>query len=84
MVGTALDEALLKHVNLDVLMQTREEAVRTKLYALGCARRMWEDHGGRLAGLQSETLPFVHDCADEAHDEIVREARQFKGILDRF
>jgi len=84
MAGTVLDEALLKQINLYVLMQTREDEVRTTLYALGCAHRMWEDHGERLAGLQPETLPFVHDCADETHDEVVREARRLKVVLDRF
>jgi U3 small nucleolar RNA-associated protein 10 len=84
MAGIVLDEGLLKHINLDTLMQTREDEVRTKLYALGCAHRMWEDHGGRLAGLQTETLPLVHDCAEDTHDEVVREARWLKVLLDRF
>jgi len=84
MAGIVLDEALLKHINLDILMQTRDDEVRTKLYALSCARHVWEDHGKRLAGLQTETLPFVQDCADDAHDEVVREARRLKVTLDRF
>ena len=84
MAGIALDEALLKHINLDILMQTREDEVRTKLCALSCAHRIWEDHGERLAGLHAETLPFVHDCADDTHDEVVREARRLKVILDSF
>ena len=84
MAGTVVDEALLKHINLDILMQTRDDEVRTKLYALNCAHRIWENHGERLAGLKTETLPFVHDCADDAHDEIIRGARQFKVVLDRF
>ncbi len=84
MVGIVLDDGLLKQINLDILMQTREDEVRTTLYALGCAHRIWEDHGERLAGLQTEALPFVHDCADDTHDEVVREARRLKVVLDRF
>jgi U3 small nucleolar RNA-associated protein 10 len=84
MAGIAVDEALLKHINLDLLMQTREDEVRAKLYALSCVHRVWEDHGERLAGLQTETLPFVHDCADDTHDEVIREARRLKVLLDRF
>lgn len=84
MAGTVLDEALLKHINLDILMQTRDDEVRTKLYALNCAHRVWEDHGEQFAGLKTETLPFVHDCADDTHDEVIREARRLKVVLDRF
>jgi len=84
MAGVVVDEALLKDINLNILMQTREDEVRTKLCALNCAHRIWEDHGERLAGLQTEALPFVHDCADDTHDEVIREAMRLKVILDRF
>lgn len=41
---------LLKQLNLDVLMHTRSDDARVRLFALQCARALWTAHGGKLIG----------------------------------
>lgn len=51
LVENASDDILLKKINLDLLMHTRSEDVQVRLFALGCARGLWEAHGGKLLGM---------------------------------
>ena len=44
------DDALVKKINLDVLMHTRAEDARVRLYALTCSEALWRAHGGKLMG----------------------------------
>lgn len=45
------DDALLKAMNLDILMHTRSEDARLRLYALTCSEALWQAHGGKLIGM---------------------------------
>jgi len=47
---TATDDALLKRLNLDVLMHTRADEVHVRIFALQCARALWTAHGSKLIG----------------------------------
>jgi hypothetical protein len=44
------DDALLKSINLDLLMYSRSEDPRLRLFALTCAETLWVAHGGKLLG----------------------------------
>ena len=44
------DDALLKRLNLDVLMHTRSDDARVRIFALRCARALWVAHGSKLIG----------------------------------
>ena len=44
------DDALLKRLNLDVLMHTRSDDARVRIFALRCARALWLAHGSKLIG----------------------------------
>lgn len=44
------DDALLKSINLNVLMCTRSEDVRLRIFALTCSEGLWRAHGGKLLG----------------------------------
>jgi U3 small nucleolar RNA-associated protein 10 len=46
----ATDDALLKRLNLDVLMHTRADEVRVRIFALRCALALWTAHGSKLIG----------------------------------
>jgi U3 small nucleolar RNA-associated protein 10 len=84
-IGTvAVDDGLIKSLNLDLLMKTREDAARTRLCALECVGKLWSTNGRRLAGWKHETLPFLHECAEDENEDVVAEARKLKGILDQF
>jgi U3 small nucleolar RNA-associated protein 10 len=52
LADAASDEAhaLLKRLNMDVLMHTRSEDARVRIFALRCARAMWVAHGSKLVG----------------------------------
>jgi U3 small nucleolar RNA-associated protein 10 len=44
------DDMLLKRINLDVLMHTRADEARVRIFALRCARALWTAHGSKLIG----------------------------------
>jgi len=81
--GVVVDDGFLKSLNLDLLMKTREDAARTRICALQCVGRLWTVNGSRLAGWKHETLPFLHECAEDENEEAVSEARKLKGVLDQ-
>jgi U3 small nucleolar RNA-associated protein 10 len=84
-IGTvAVDDGFLKSLNVDLLMKTREDAARTRICALECVGKLWSTNGRRLAGWKHETLPFLHECAEDENEDVVAEARKLKGILDQF
>ena len=43
--AAATDDGMLKRLNLDVLMHTRAEDARVRIFALRCARALWTAHG---------------------------------------
>ena len=47
----ATDDALLKRLNLDVLMHTRSDDARARIFALRCASALWQAHGSKLIGM---------------------------------
>jgi len=49
-VESVSDHTTLKKVNVDVLMHTRNEDARVRVYALSCAETLWRDHGHKLVG----------------------------------
>jgi hypothetical protein len=54
------DDALLKSINLDLLMHTRSDNVRLRTFALTCSETLWRTHGGKLLGklnTSSDTCP---------------------------
>lgn len=44
------DDALLKKMNLDVLMHTRSEEAKLRILGLECSEALWRAHGGKLLG----------------------------------
>lgn len=50
-LGDAInDDSLMKKLNLDILMHTRAEDARLRVYALTCSEALWRAHGGKLMG----------------------------------
>lgn len=45
------DDMLVKNVNLELLMHTRHEEAKVRLYALTCAESLWRAHGAKLMGM---------------------------------
>ncbi|KIP06398.1 hypothetical protein PHLGIDRAFT_128310 [Phlebiopsis gigantea 11061_1 CR5-6] len=76
------DDALIKKINLDVLMHTRAEDARVRLYALTCSEALWRAHGGKLMGFAGETATFVAECAEDDNDSVVREAHRLKDAIE--
>jgi U3 small nucleolar RNA-associated protein 10 len=50
LVDTTSNDTLLKSVNLDLLMHTRSDDARLRLFALTCSEALWRYHGSRLLG----------------------------------
>ncbi|EKM52689.1 uncharacterized protein PHACADRAFT_101069 [Phanerochaete carnosa HHB-10118-sp] len=82
MVEAASDDSLVKKINLDILMHTRAEDSRLRLYALTCSEALWRAHGTKLMGFAGETATFVAECAEDDNDSIVREAHRLKDAIE--
>ncbi|KAK2465147.1 hypothetical protein APHAL10511_002839 [Amanita phalloides] len=82
LVETATDDALLKAINLDVLLHTRSEDVRLRVYALGCAELMWRNHGAKLVGFVAETATFIAECNEDENEAVVRASSSLKSTVE--
>lgn len=47
---TLNDDSLLKSFNMDLLMHTRSEEARVRLYALTCSEALWRSQGEKFIG----------------------------------
>jgi len=50
LVDSVTDDILLKSINLNILMHTRSDDVRQRVWALTCSESLWRGHGGKLLG----------------------------------
>ncbi|KAH8112066.1 hypothetical protein DFH11DRAFT_1788270 [Phellopilus nigrolimitatus] len=66
------DDSSVKAVNLAVLMHSRSDDRRVRLFALSCSVTMWQAHSAKLRGFGSETATFIMECAEDENDDIVR------------
>jgi len=82
LADSTTDDTLLKRLNLDVLMHTRAEDARVRVFALQCARALWTAHGNKLIGFVSETATFIAECAEDEHDGVVSETHTLKAAIE--
>ncbi|KAJ7452113.1 hypothetical protein B0H11DRAFT_1742292 [Mycena galericulata] len=82
LTDSASDDALLKALNLDLLMHTRSEDARLRVFALSCATALWNTHGGKLLAFVSETTTFIAECSEDEHDMVVRESLRLKNAVE--
>ncbi|KAG2151035.1 uncharacterized protein EDB93DRAFT_318060 [Suillus bovinus] len=69
MTSVAMDDSLLKSINLDLLMHTRAEDARERIFALSCSEALWREQGGKLIGFVAETATFISECAEDENDK---------------
>ncbi|KAJ4481176.1 hypothetical protein J3R30DRAFT_3464943 [Lentinula aciculospora] len=81
-VETVTDDSVLKTINLDVLMHTRSEDAKTRLFALTCAETLWRVHGSKLLGFVAETATFVAECCEDENDLVTRESFRLKDTVE--
>ncbi|KAF7977911.1 hypothetical protein HWV62_2480 [Athelia sp. TMB] len=82
MTESVTDDALLKSTNLGLLMHTRSEDARLRIFALSCSELLWRSHGGKLLGFVTETTTFIAECAEDENDLVVKEARRLKHAVE--
>ncbi|GLB44223.1 putative U3 small nucleolar RNA-associated protein 10 [Lyophyllum shimeji] len=82
LVESVTDDMLLKSINLGILMHTRSEDVRSRLFALACSEKLWRVHGGKLLGFVAETTTFIAECAEDENDMVVRESVRLKDAVE--
>ncbi|KAH7920221.1 hypothetical protein BV22DRAFT_1199044 [Leucogyrophana mollusca] len=82
MTGAVNDDALLKTINLNILMHTRSEDARERIFALSCSEALWKEHGGKLIGFVAETATFISECAEDENDTVVREVHKLKNAVE--
>ncbi|EPQ56067.1 hypothetical protein GLOTRDRAFT_129071 [Gloeophyllum trabeum ATCC 11539] len=81
-VDAISEEALLKKVNLDLLMHTRSDDPALRIYALDCSEAIWRNHGNKLLGFVAETSTFIAECAEDENDTVVTECRKLKETIE--
>ncbi|KAG2130333.1 hypothetical protein DEU56DRAFT_815464 [Suillus clintonianus] len=82
MTSVAVDDSLLKSINLDLLMHTRAEDARERIFALSCSEALWREQGGKLIGFVAETATFISECAEDENDSVVRETHKLKNAVE--
>ncbi|KAF4568223.1 snoRNA-binding rRNA-processing protein utp10 [Pleurotus pulmonarius] len=76
------DDTLLKTLNIDILMHTRSEEAKVRIFALQCSELLWRNDGGKLLGFVPETITFIAECAEDEHDLVVDAARSLKDAVE--
>ncbi|KAG1775600.1 hypothetical protein EV702DRAFT_421745 [Suillus placidus] len=82
MTSVAVDDSLLKSINLNLLMHTRAEDARERIFALSCSEALWREQGGKLIGFVAETATFISECAEDENDSVVRETHKLKNAVE--
>ncbi|KAA1474189.1 hypothetical protein DENSPDRAFT_781033 [Dentipellis sp. KUC8613] len=77
------DDNLLKKINLDVLMHTRSEEVRVRLFALRSSEALWSTHGSKFMGYVPETTTFIAECAEDENDSVVQATHKLKNAVEK-
>ena len=65
LLETTTDDTLLKIINMNILMHTRSEDPRVRLFALACSETLWRSQGGKLIGMGQKnclSLGFLTTC----------------------
>ncbi|KAL5520451.1 hypothetical protein ACEPAG_9675 [Sanghuangporus baumii] len=75
------DDASVKAANHAVLMHTRSEDTRVRIFALQCSVAIWQAHGSKLRAFGPETATFIIECAEDENDEVVRICRQLRDAV---
>lgn len=60
LLETITDDTLLKIVNMNILMHTRSEDTRVRLFALACSESLWRSQGGKLIGMSRKKNPLSY------------------------
>ncbi|KAJ3856701.1 armadillo-type protein [Lentinula lateritia] len=79
---TVGDDSVLKAMNLDILMHTRSEDVKTRLFALTCTETLWRANGSKLLGFVAEAATFIAECCEDENDLVTREALKLKDAVE--
>ncbi|KAJ7699573.1 hypothetical protein B0H17DRAFT_1129186 [Mycena rosella] len=82
LMDSTADDALLKTLNLDLLMHSRSDDARLCFFALACVTALWNTHGGKLLAFASETATFIAECSEDEHDMVVRETLRLKAAME--
>ena len=60
LVESATDDMILKAVNLELLMHTRSEDVRLRLFGLSCSEKLWRAHHWWQASWWAYQYRYLH------------------------
>ena len=74
--------ALLKSLNLGILMQTRSEDAKQRIFSVQCATELWETNGVKLIGFVAETSTFIAELAEDDNDTVIKETRRLKKAVE--
>ncbi|KAF8797612.1 hypothetical protein BYT27DRAFT_7204423 [Phlegmacium glaucopus] len=82
LLETITDDTLLKSINMNILMHTRSEDPRVRLFALACSETLWRSQGGKLIGFTAETATFIVECSEDENDMVVKESFKLKDAVE--
>lgn len=73
---------LLKSLNLGVLMQSRSEDPKQRIFSVQCATELWKTNGTKFVGFVTETSTFIAELAEDDNDTVVKETRRLKKAVE--
>ncbi|TFK24886.1 hypothetical protein FA15DRAFT_669091 [Coprinopsis marcescibilis] len=82
LVEASSDDVLLKAINLNILMHTRSEEARLRIYALTSSQALWRANGHKLIGFVAETATFIAECSEDENDVVVKESLRLKNAVE--
>jgi U3 small nucleolar RNA-associated protein 10 len=82
LLETITDDTLLKIVNMNILMHTRSEDPRVRIFALACSESLWRSQGAKLIGFVAETSTFIIECGEDENDMVVKESFRLKDAVE--
>ncbi|KAF8966928.1 armadillo-type protein [Flammula alnicola] len=82
LVESVIDDTLLKTINLNILMHTRSEDARVRIFALASSEALWRVNGGKLIGFVAETATFIAECGEDENDLVVKESFKLKDAVE--
>lgn len=83
LVSVMDDELSLKKLHLDILMETRSEDPRVRLFTLQILVSLWESQGEKLTGFLTDIITFIVECAEDENDNVSKAARSLKREVEK-
>jgi U3 small nucleolar RNA-associated protein 10 len=78
------DDSLLKQLNYQLLMKTRESSVKVRLGSLWSLQELYESMGDDFLVHLPETIPFMAELLEDDDERVEMECRKLIKTVESF